>query len=156
MPSLRTEDEEDSVPACHRTEMAEQATQTVDAQRDAEAVSPKLHAKDGESPFFDEGLMQAGEQQQPPPTEELAKMMAKMMNCSPMDVGPDGGPVPGDDFPGMMRGLLAKAEQPIGEDEDALEHVQQLVTDGRGVLEKLAEALNNLIARGMSENTAQL
>ncbi|KAL3223250.1 hypothetical protein MRX96_027663 [Rhipicephalus microplus] len=138
--------------------MADQATDTacVDVQQcDSGAVSPKhVLAKDGGSPFFQEGHLNAGEQQH---TGELAKMMAKMMSCSPMDMGPDGGHLPPNDMADSLkaRDLLAKAEQ-SGEDEDAtVQRFEDLVAQGRDVLDQINDTLNLLLAAEMNSAAAE-
>ncbi|XP_054923154.1 uncharacterized protein [Dermacentor andersoni] len=129
--------------------MADQATDTacVDVQqRDGGAASPKhVLAKPGGSPFFQEGHMNAGEQH----SEELAKIMAKMMSCSPMEMGPDGGHLPPDDIAASqkMRDLLAKAEHSGEEDGDAaVQRIEGLVAQGRDLLEQMNDTLNTLLA----------
>ncbi|KAH7960709.1 hypothetical protein HPB49_022483 [Dermacentor silvarum] len=139
--------------------MADQATGTacVDVQqRDGGAVSPKhVLAKPGGSPFFQEGHMNAGEQKQH--SEELAKMMAKMMSCSPMDMGPDGGHLTPDDFAASqkMRDLLAKAEH-RGEEDDyaAVQRIEDLVAQGRGLLEQMNDTLNTLLAAELNSTAS--
>ncbi|KAH6933426.1 hypothetical protein HPB50_014804 [Hyalomma asiaticum] len=137
--------------------MADQATDAacVDVQqRDSGAVSPKhVLAKDAGSPFFQEGHMNAGEQ-----TGELAKMMAKMMSCSPIDVGPDGGHLPPSDVADSqkVRDLLAKTEQSGKEEEGSVvQRFEDLVSQGRDMLEQINDTLNNLLAAEMRSAAAE-
>ncbi|XP_037512226.1 uncharacterized protein LOC119388990 [Rhipicephalus sanguineus] len=138
--------------------MADQATDTacVDVQqRDSGAVSPKhVLAKDAGSAFFQEGHLNAGEQQH---AGELAKMMAKMMSCSPMDMGPDGGHLPPNDMAAShkMRDLLAKAEQSGEEDGNAVQRFEDLVAQGRHMLEQINDTLNTLLAAEMNSAAAE-
>ncbi|XP_077535317.1 uncharacterized protein LOC144147113 isoform X2 [Haemaphysalis longicornis] len=138
--------------------MADQATQTPCSEAQQRVGSPTHLAKGASSPFFEEGPMQGGQQgQQPANKEELAKMMAKMMSCPPMDMGPDGGTVLPDalDAKKVMADLLAKSEEPrLGADGEpeaddetaAIEHLETVVAGCRDLLYQLQDALHAAIA----------